>query len=63
MDDDKGIQYYNDNLDLIGKWPRYLGTEWPLTFPVVWWKASVKKQSRISTASGSLKHNVSLVSH
>lgn len=56
MDDDEGIQYYNANLERIGRWPHHLGTKWSLTFPVVWWKESIRKKSRVLVASKSLWH-------
>ena len=56
MDDAEGIEYYNANLERIGRWPCYLGTKQPLTFLVVWWKQSIRKQSRILEASESLRH-------
>ena len=56
MDDAEGIEYYNANLERIGRWSCYLGTKRPLTFLVVWWKQSIRKQSRILEASESLRH-------
>jgi len=56
MDDDDGINYYNDNIEKIGKRPRHFSTEGSLIFSVAWWKADIKKKNGISMASRLLEH-------
>jgi len=56
MDDDDGINYYNDNIEKIGKCPHRFGTEQSLILSVAWWKADIKKKNGISMASRLLEH-------